>query len=246
MWNSEKVERALLMWGKWRDSIIEQWSLGADNLAGLTIGQLREKTGAILRPMGFPACLLLEMCWICCVVSDYVIDDHTTYRKIVIPSWLPSRYRAYLSKVDYHVRSRVHAEPPQIWDERTIAFEARQMLGGPAPEKILDQMRLPNENAFWIFLPSDHELYEFLNRLKGRPKTRRGPGKPPVTSDRLAVKCAAMRHSGLTSTQIGEKVGLPSKRRDLTLQNESVRWLIKRGEELLTTMNRDTGGGKSG
>lgn len=220
------------MWGKWRGSIIEEWGLSRDNLAGLTLKQVRQKVGATIQSMGLPRCLWLEIYWVCCVASDYVIDDSATYKNIVRTEWLTSLYAPAFP--DWEVPAGKRAYPPSILDEEDIDYELRRLLGGHTPPgEVAARHRHISECSFRIFLPAHHELYEVLGRLKGRPRLRRKPGKPPVHSDRIAVRCAALKSSGMTYVQIAKKLELPFYKYFFSYQSDPVRWLVKRGRELM-------------
>jgi len=227
MWKPPNVERALFRWGKWTQSIVSQWYQYDSDLSEYTFGELRKRFKLERLDFNLHASIWLEIYWICCVESDYVINDHTTYQNIVVPSWLPSSYAPTLLKI----KAGTRAYPPPFMDEEDIARQLKKLFGGHLPEQAAARLRSPSEDALMIFLPANHELREVLAGLRGRPRVRRRPGKPPSYSDRIAVMCAGMKSSGLTYGQVAARLDLP-KDPDFSWQSETTRWLVRRGEEL--------------
>lgn len=236
MWKPKNVERALFTWGKWRQSIISQWLNPEKDLEEFTLKQLRGKVRQELRTLGLPTSTWLELYWICCTVSEYNLDDWNTFNNIVVPAWLLSRYERIMGFDNlYWLRnpiSRVY--PPEIWDEGDVDYMTRRVTG---KQDIDERDRIyPWEEWPWIFLPSRYELYEFLNKLKGRPREKsRKPGNRPSYPDSLAVKCAVLNEKhDMTHVEIAIKFGLPITKPYDSRQSDIVRHLVDRGRKLIT------------
>jgi hypothetical protein len=239
MWKNENVERALFKWNKWRSSIIGYWSVEMDNFTTLSLNTIRKKTNNVLSELGFPVCVLFELYWISCILSDYVIDDRNTYKNIVLSCWLASLYAEVLSKVCYKISSGDRVYPPKIWNEKDVVFQGGKIFGGEPPKVILESLRSPNDKEQWIYLPPKHELHKLLNTMKGRPPARRKPGKYAIYSDRLAVKCAVLKDiDGKTFVEIAEQLGLKISQPYISRQSDLARHLVARGRNLL--INVDT------
>jgi len=238
MWNNENVERALFKWNKWQSSIIGYWGADTEYFTGLALNKIREKVNNVLIELGFPVCVLFELYWISCVLSDYVIDDRNTYKNIVLSNWLSSLYIDVLSKVYYKIPNGDRVYPPEIWTDKDVAFQGRKVYGGDPPEVILESLRSPNDKEQWIYLPAQHELHKLLNLMKGRPPVHRKPGKYAIYSDRLAVKCAVLKDKhGMTFVEIASQLGLPISRPYISRQSDLARHLVKRGRNWLQSIN---------
>ena len=229
MWSHENVERALFSWQKWQQSIVQQWIIGEGEFIGLAYDELREKVQQELTRMDFPTSMWLEIYWVCCVISDYNLDDWNTYDNIVIPAWLLSTDYPYRVLDQIKVKKRCY--PPELWNERDIDFFARQYLGGELTDR---SILYPSERHFRIFLPSQHEFYEALNKFKGRPRVSRKRGKQSKYSDRLAVRCAVMKDKyGMTFVDIANKFDLPCTKPYESWQSDVARQLVERGRKLI-------------
>ncbi len=231
MWQYETVERALFQWHKWRRSILGEW-IALSELEELPLRQLKFKAREELNKLNLPRSLWLELYWICCVSSECNFDYEASFKNILVPAWLPLPYDPSLS--DYQIELGTRMYPPPIWDEGDMQFHARRMgLWGLANRKLL----YPKEYEFRIFLPSHHELYDVLNRLKGRPKRSDKSGKHPSHSDRLAVKCATLRDRYLVkNVEVAKRFGFPVKKPYSSLQSNHVMHLIRRGRKLISEL----------
>lgn len=227
MWNCPKVEIALFKWDLWLRSIVGQW-IRDEDIKSLARHQVREQVGPILSSMGFQKSFPLALYWICCVVSDYVVDDPTSFDAIKAPAWFAS-----LSVDRIKVRSGVRAYPPPVYNEKDIIFELKGI--GVIPKNPEDWIKhySPHENEFRLFLPSGSELYNLLKGLKGRPKLYHKRARYRIHSDRLAVKCATLKSKGYTYVEIADTFGLPKTKPYSSIQSDVARLMVKRGQKLL-------------
>ena len=228
MWKHKTVERALFLWQKWLQSIIVQWMNPQDDIKKLVLDQLKVKARQELQKLGFPVCLWLELYWICCIASDYHLEHQSSFENIVVPPWLPLPFDPALSW--YRIESGTRIYPPDILDEGDIKFIEQhygvRLLGG---DNFFEQE--PR-----IFLPSRHEFYQTLNKLKGRPRISGKPGRPPHYSDRLAVCCATLKDQrSMSYVEIADEFGLSSVRYYQTFQSDTARHLVRRGRKLISS-----------
>jgi hypothetical protein len=245
MWQYKKVEQALFRWDKWRQSIVGGWITPGD-LKELPLSQLKLRVREELNKLNLPGSLWFELYWICCVSSEYNFDYETSFKKILVPDWLPLPYEPSL--YDYEIRSRTRMYPPDIWDEGDIQFSAKQRgLWGikfydenGRIEEVDRSLLYPKNFELRIFLPSDHELYRVLNRLQGRPKNVNKIGKYPLYSDRLAVQCAVLcDRDAMTYVKIAERFGLPVTKPIFSSQSNHVIHLIRRGRKLINDLGEN-------
>ena len=227
MWNLEKVERALFTWRKWRKSIIGEWMHPTARLDKLRLSQIREIAAKGMSKMELPKSVLLEMYWLCCVLSDYSMDNWTTFDRIVVPEWLLSLYDSILN-YDFRPGGRMH--PPFIIGEGDLAVRHRQIFGTYTGKPDYDL--IPGEKEDRIFLHSKHEFYPFLNEFKGRTRRRKPPGRYPTHSDRMAVICYRLKLYGATYLNIAKKFKLPIENCITFERSSAAMHLVGRGEKL--------------
>jgi len=229
MWNSEKVERALFTWPRWRKSVLREWMNPTVGLDKLNLRRIREIAGAETSEMGFPKSVLLEMYWFCCVLSDYSMDNWTTFDRIVMPAWLPSVYDSVLN---FDIKPGDRMYPPFIIDEGDLAVLHKQMFGTYTGKP--DYHLIPGEKSDRVFLTSEHEFYRFLNIFKGRTRKRRKPlGSSPKHSDRMAVTCYRLKQEGATYIKIAKKFRLRIKKFVTFRRSSAAMYLVRRGEKLV-------------
>jgi hypothetical protein len=236
MWNSRKVEQALFQWPKWRQSIVAQWVNVEVEIENLTSGQLKVKSRRELQKLGFPASSWLALYWICCIASDCNLDRHASFHSIVIPTWLPQPFSPSLQA---HMEPGRRIYPPYIFREgdEELQFRRFGMFGSI-------QLREDAKRGFAILLPSHHELYQVLNRLKGSPKMSGKPGRHSWYSDHLAVKCAVWKDRyGMTYDEIGCKIEseLPDKLTEEGKQTGVAIYLVDRGRKLIASLGNQGG-----
>jgi hypothetical protein len=86
-------------------------------------------------------------------------------------------------------------------------------------------------------LPYEHELQQILSGFKGRlPQNMHKRGRPSTYSERLAVSCASEKlERDNTYVEIAEKYGLAhlTVKPFESMQNDTVRQLVKRGRKLI-------------
>jgi hypothetical protein len=220
MWQSQMVERALFKWNKWRNSIISNWVQWKDGLDEQT-SILKPVAGQELKKIGLPALLILEVYWICCLTSNYNFDYPVTYEKIIVPSG------PYVKGSDLKPGTRVY--PPPVIVDKDLTFESRKFGFSRDTLKAL----YSEPYGFKVLLQSDHELFDILIKMKGRPVIRGKGGPVPRYDDRLAVRCASMKRRGMSYIQIAEKLCLPVTRPFSSRQSDVTVHLVLRGTELL-------------
>ncbi|MFC2069126.1 hypothetical protein ACFLTP_09015 [Chloroflexota bacterium] len=241
MWKPEKVERALFMWEKWRQSIISQWLELEESLEGLTLTRLMSKVRKELRKIGMPVnSIWLQIYWICCVVSEYNFSNWNTFNNITAPAWLLSKYDPIMGFSTWYQREPIHrVHPPEIWDEAYVIQLTRRVTG------LLDigesDRIYPWPKWGSMFVPSHHKLYKVLNKIKGRPRTRAPKaGRHPFYSDYLAIKCAVLKDKfGMTYVEIATKFRLPITTPFFSRQSDLARHLVARGRKLLIAAKID-------
>ncbi len=218
MWQSETVERALFKWPKWRQSIISQWAAEPESHLNALQYQLQAIAAQELGRLGFPSCPSLENYWICCITSDYNLEYPTSFKNIVAPSWIST------SQIHgYKIQGGFRGLPPCVLDEDAIQVERR------CYPWLTQKQLFPNQ----MFLPQEHLFYTVLRQVKGRPPSTGKIGKHPVLSDRLAVRCAALKDSGRTYVEIARELDLPITRPNFTKQSDAARHLVQRGKRLI-------------
>ena len=225
MYDVVTVERAFFMWGKWRRSIVDHW-VSAIELSELPPHEMRLEARGRLKPLDFPDCIWLELYWISAVASDCCLDHEPSFEKIVIPAWLSWPLGETIPSFHDLLRAGCRAYPPQVWRKGDVAFHhaawtVPRIFFSPGHPQVL--------------LPSEHEFYPILSRLRGRPRKRAvRAGRAPRYSDRLAVKCAVAKQA-MTYTEIARRFGLDTtiKTPYSSEQSDTVRHLVQRGERLL-------------
>jgi len=182
--------------------------------------------------LSFRPCRLFEIYWLACLVSDYCVSDPTTFSKIVAPNYLQPVYEP-LVPLDKSIMGK-RAYPPKIYSESEAMLLDLSQL-----QREIEGMgrHHPSLLAECTILPSKHEFREVLRGYRGRPKTSHKRGRPPKRSDRKAVYCAKMINEGRTNTEISRKVGLPRKMFDNYWQSNASRYLVKRGQLLIESLN---------
>lgn len=222
MWQPRQVEQALFRWGKWRCSLIDQWVRTEAELSELSPDKLKLDVKHRLRKTGL-AGARIEVYWICSLVSDLNLDNSASFDKIVIPDWLQWWPVPYHDPLSLNPGARMY--PPWLVSENDIDFAKRQY---GSESRFLKPPGLTS-----MLLSPDHELYSVIEPLRGRPRKRHKPGRPPRYPDRLAVKCAALSTQELTYVEIAKQLGLPVTKPELSEQSDVVRHLISRGSKLI-------------
>lgn len=211
MWQSKTVERALFQWHKWRWSIISRWSKPDYDLKLLSHTELYKEVNNELQIFEFPSSVFLGLYWICCVTSDYNLDYVSSFDNIIVPKWLPipdnlkpSIFVHAFKEIPYAIAIKPgdRLYPPCIISENDIDFAKSQVYEG----WLFGDAYYPEKNQDAIILPEKHELKLTLSQVKGRPKVKGKVGAPPYYSDRLAVKCAVLKHSGMKDLRIGHEI----------------------------------------
>lgn len=218
MWQCRKVERALFRWARWRQTIIKQWM----DSEVKSLSDLKSEAKAQLQLLNFPESLQLELYWFSAVAADICFNDEASFEKIVIPAGLCLDQRLSW----YELRPGTRVCPPEIWSEKDIDFWCRQ-------HGLRKTLMCSTPQDPCILLPSGHELYSVLMKLKGRPKrnlSRRGRGTK--YSDRLAVKCAC-KYPHKTYLEIAREFKLHTKKYNFSTQSNTARHLVARGRKLI-------------
>lgn len=200
--------------------------------AKLPAEEVRDTATGEIVTLGFFHCRLFEIYWLSCIVSDYCISDPTTFSNIVVPSLLTPIYEPLVG-IDKSITGK-RAYPPKMYSES----EAKLLDLSVLQLEIEGMGR--NHPALFVertILPSEHELNEVLRRYRGRLKTSHQRGRPRKSSDRKAVYCAKMMNEGQTNTEISRKVGLPRKMFDNYWQSNAARYLVKRGQLLIESLD---------
>lgn len=228
MWHFEKVERALFTWPVWRKSVIHAWVNPIYRLKDSRLRRIREIAGTVMSEMKFPKSVLLEMYWYCCILSDYSMNSWTTFDGIRVPRWLLSVYEPIL---DYDIKPGDRMFPPFIIDEGDLAVQHKKMFGTYTSKP--DYRLIQGEKSDQVFLSSEHELYRFLNKFKGRTRRKVKPrGRPPKHSDRMAVISYELKLHGATYLKIAKKFKLPTEEFDTFTRSSAAMHLVQRGEKL--------------
>lgn len=222
MWQPKEVERALFRWGKWRGSLISQWMRTEIEPSQLSPDKLRLVAKRKLRKLGL-AGVGIEVYWICSLVSNLNFDHEASFHKIVIPYWLQWWPLPYHHPLKLKPGLRIY--PPWLMSDNDMDF-ARHQYG-------LESRFFKPRGLISMLLPLDHELFSILKTLRGRPRKRSKPGKPPKYPDCLAVKCTILKDSGKTYVQIGEKFGFKVDRPFLSRKCDTARHLVNRGRRLI-------------
>lgn len=220
MWQSRVVERALCQWGRWQQTIVNQWIESGDE----SISGLESKAETQMRLLDFPKSYRLEVYWICMVASDFSFDDVLSFTGIAVPAGLCGKYKEWL---EYNsVSPGTGLLPPQVWSEKDIERESYRL--GLPKSQLYESSR---DN--YIYLPYEHELRSILGRFRGRPEENLGKqGRSPVYSDRLAVKCAC-KYPEMTYVEIAKIYNLPIRKPYLSKQSDTASHLVTRGRKLL-------------
>jgi hypothetical protein len=225
MWQPEQVERALFRWSKWRCSLIHQWASETD-LHKLSLNDVRSRARAELQKLGFEG-PMMAVYWICSVASECNLDYEASFTKILIPSWFPLRFDRRLLRW-YSLKPGVRVYPPRLLTKKDMDRLRRQSG--------LDAGVYISTGTTRMLLPPDHEFYSIIGAMKGRPRKRSKPGRPPSYPDRLAVKCAVLKTPDKTYVQIAKQLGLPvtdGELHELSKRSDVVRHLVSRGRKLI-------------
>lgn len=261
MWSNRKVEQALFRWTAWRKSIISEWQ-GNSSLEILDPNLLHTKAYEFLWQLQLTTPIqhihtLLQIYWICCIVTDYLFDNPISYDNIRIPDWLATRYATLVVKDQRML-------PPRAMTDNTITREENvrhltQFFGHD-----MSIMRDFTQYGFFINEPyeievfTNDEFYGILTNFEGRPTKKFGiRGRPAQYYDRQAVKCAALKDSGKTYVDIARKLGLHIKEPIIPTtrplgndpdsanisdpyvveQSDSARHLVERGRRILSGLD---------
>jgi len=220
MWQPNMVERGLFKWNKWRNSIIRNWvecQHEQEKLASLlTLGVEQE-----LNEIGLPALSVLELYWMSCLTSDFNLDYPDTYAKIVTPVGVQIRGR--------EIDPGIKVYPPLVISDKDLTFESRQF--GFSTDEL--RSLYSDSSSYKMLLQSDHELFDVLKRMRGRPGTRGKRGPVPHYSDRVAIQCAALKDDGMSYVEIAERLHLPVTRPYNSQQSDVTVNLVQRGRKLL-------------
>jgi len=222
----EKVERALFQWDGWRHSIIYSWihdilsepegAAGESEPATKPMEAVKLAARREMQRLGFPGSLWLDLYWICCIASDYSLDDTSSFENIVIPDWLPLPFDEAMQA--YQLRPRMRSYPPAVCDEADILFEVRHYGRPRVVVRLNFFRRIPltefyGEHERKLLLSPDHELWDVLKKMRGRPKKRTHQGRRPFYSDRLAVRCAVLKDQFKeTYVEIANELDLPVRK----------------------------------
>lgn len=232
MWRSEKAERALFAWGRWRESVVARWRESNAELGNQLLAGLRGEAGHELAKLEFPTSAFLEIYWVCCVLSDYCLDAPATYTNITMPAWVLPLYEPLLGSPK--VKEGLRPRPPRVESEAYVLRLARSFVG-----RAVDDLApwMPKEHEFRMFLPPHHELWEVLAKHKGRTGMPRIRGRPSIRSDRLAVRSATLYdRSGWSYVGIAKELGLPITCPYDSRQSDTARYLVDRGRRVLAAV----------
>jgi hypothetical protein len=232
MWKSTSIERVLFSWPVWRSSIIRRWIHPEINWATLPPDKVRDIAANEIISFGFPYCLLFEIYWLSCLVSDYNLSVPYTFRYICVPAFVPSIYKP-LIHFDESIMDR-RSYPPKIFRESDLKFHNLSHL-----QKSIEIMGKysPGLVDSFMFLPANHHFYKVLNEYHSRNATSKRLGRPPKYSDRLAVACAARKNEGRTLLEVANEFTLPKTKPYNSWQSDIARNLIKRGQILIESLN---------
>jgi len=220
MWQSQMVELALFRWHRWRNSIVKNWVEWKDELDKPT-NTLKPVASRELKRIGLPALSILEIYWISCLVSNYNLDYPITYEKIVVP--VGSMIKRY------EVIPGIRVYPPPVVSGKDLKYESRQF--GFSTDEL--QSLYSDSSSYKMLLQANHELFDILKRMRGRPGLRNKRGPLPKYPDRLAVQCATYRDEGMGYVEIAEKLHLPIKRPNFSRQSDVAVYLVHRGRNFL-------------
>ncbi len=233
MWRPSKVERALFAWRMWRRSVVGQWRESNVELEDQPLESLRQGVDHELAKLGFPRSAFLEVYWICCVMSDYRLDAPATYDRIVMPAWVPARYRPFIGYT-IEVKRGFRPTPPILENEADVLRLAIEYQGERDADPTL---WMPKEHENRMFLPPHHELWGILRKHRGRTRTRRVRGRPSTRSDRLAVTSAMMKDGdGESYVDIAKELDLLITRPYESFQSDTARHLVARGRRVLAAV----------
>ena len=199
--------------------------------ANLPVDEVRDTAAKEITSLGFPYCLLFEIYWLSCLVSDYCMSAPTTFGSITVPVFLPSVYEP-LVRFDKSMTDK-RAYPPQIFSEIDLKFHYLSRMQHDIEEA---GQHPPGLLAEFMFLPSNHGFYKVLSGYRGRPKASRQRGGQPKYSDRLAVSCAEMKSEGSTYVEVARKFKLPITIPYQNQQSDVARQLVKRGQALIESI----------
>ncbi|MFC1902537.1 hypothetical protein ACFLX4_00505 [Chloroflexota bacterium] len=217
MWRFKKIEPTLFRWGKWRCSLIREWiksekyyQIPPDELNLLAKSKMERLA---LESIGF------TFYWACCLTSDCNLDYEASFAKIIVPPWWTPEFNRAFS---VYALPGQRVFPPNLTNERDRNFFHRQY--GMTPF---------SDGRGYVFLSSSHELNVVLDELKGRPRKRGRVGRGLIYSDRLAVRCAALRKFKNSPLQISKLVDLPEEVYLEGREPDVVRQLLNRGNRLI-------------
>ncbi len=217
MWTCKTVERALFRWGKWRCSLIKEW-IESEKHCQFLPDELNLSAKSEIEKLGLES-IGFTFYWACCLTSDVNLDYQASFVTIKVPTWWTPEFNEAFS-VYGSLGQRV--APPNFRNERDRHFFLQQM----GIEPFLD-------GRGYVFLASSHQLNTVLGELKGRPRKKGRVGRVPIYSDRLAVRCAALKKYGNSLLQIPNLVDLPEKFYIGGQDPDFIRHLINRGNRLV-------------
>jgi hypothetical protein len=139
--------------------------------ANLLKGEIRDIASKGITSLGCPYCLLFEIYWLSCLVSDYCMSDQTTFSTIAVPDYLP-RFFEPLVRFDKSMIDK-RAYPPLIYNESDLKFHYLSRMQHEIEEA---GQRQPGLLAEFMFLPSNHVFWKILSRYRGRPNAPKPPG----------------------------------------------------------------------
>jgi hypothetical protein len=167
-------ERALHRWDKWLESINKGRKALGFPASRPSLQEMRIVAKKFLTELGFPACTLFELYWLCCVLTDYDEGGGLKFNKLVLPDWFPFpfgfRYEKSIPKEFLDLKGRI--PPPRVLSEVEAKFWQANTTMARITGKPSD--KLPN-SEFIMVLPDSHPVRKQV-RI-GRPIKNKADGK---------------------------------------------------------------------
>jgi hypothetical protein len=124
---SVTFERALHRWDKWLKSIAYGRRVLSRGEQHPSLEDMRSLASKVLAELGFPPCTILELYWLCCVLTDYrIAGSETSFRfgRLVLPDWFPFPF-GFKNEEGFDFRGK-RIYPPEVWSDDDRIFWAKR------------------------------------------------------------------------------------------------------------------------
>ena len=151
--NNKSFELALHRWPEWKISIKSGREQLCTGVTHPSLGKMRGVAQSVLAGLGFPECTMMELYWLCCVLSDYekgTKGSSFNFHQLVLPDWFPLPF-GFRREAELEFEG-VRVWPPDVWSEAHAKFWGNK---SPLAQGTPDL-------EFAMVLPADHPVRKYV------------------------------------------------------------------------------------